>query len=85
MTHGVLGEVRVDGIPVHLSETDWEIRNGAPLLGQPKARQVTMECHLVSMPLKCPDDRLDLDAIEIGLVVWRLVRDDHVKIGICLA
>jgi benzylsuccinate CoA-transferase BbsF subunit len=34
VTHGVLGEVRVDGIPVHLSETDWEIRNGAPLLGQ---------------------------------------------------
>lgn len=34
VTHGVLGEVRVDGIPVHLSETDWEIRHGAPMLGE---------------------------------------------------
>ena len=34
VTHGVIGEVRVDGIPVHLSETDWEIRRGAPQLGE---------------------------------------------------
>ncbi len=32
--HGAMGEVRVDGLPVHLSETDWEISDGAPLLGQ---------------------------------------------------
>ena len=29
----------VDGVPAHLSETDWEIRNGAPCLGQ-HTRQV---------------------------------------------
>ena len=34
VTHGVLGEVRVDGIPIHLSETDWRIRRGAPQLGE---------------------------------------------------
>lgn len=34
VTHEVLGEVRVDGLPIHLSETDWTIRRGAPLLGQ---------------------------------------------------
>ena len=27
------GRVRVDGLPVHFSRTDWEIRRGAPLLG----------------------------------------------------
>ncbi len=32
--HPAMGPVRVDGIPVHLSETDWEIRSPAPLLGQ---------------------------------------------------
>jgi len=34
VTHREMGEVRVDGMPVHLSETDWSIRNGAPCLGQ---------------------------------------------------
>jgi crotonobetainyl-CoA:carnitine CoA-transferase CaiB-like acyl-CoA transferase len=29
-----MGEVRVDGLPVHLSETDWEISRGAPCLGE---------------------------------------------------
>jgi crotonobetainyl-CoA:carnitine CoA-transferase CaiB-like acyl-CoA transferase len=29
-----MGTVRVDGIPAHLSETDWSIVRGAPLLGQ---------------------------------------------------
>ena len=33
-THPVMGDVRVDGLPVHLSETDWEIARGAPLLGE---------------------------------------------------
>lgn len=32
--HPVLGDVRVDGVPVHLSETDWHIEQPAPLLGQ---------------------------------------------------
>ena len=32
--HREIGKVRVDGIPVHLSETDWHIEAGAPTLGQ---------------------------------------------------
>jgi crotonobetainyl-CoA:carnitine CoA-transferase CaiB-like acyl-CoA transferase len=32
--HAEIGRVRVDGVPIHLSETDWRIRNGAPLLGR---------------------------------------------------
>jgi benzylsuccinate CoA-transferase BbsF subunit len=32
--HPVMDRVRVDGIPIHLSETDWSIETGAPLLGQ---------------------------------------------------
>lgn len=32
--HRDMGEVRVDGLPVHLSETDWEITAGAPTLGE---------------------------------------------------
>ncbi len=32
--HNEIGTVRVDGIPVHLSETDWAIHDGAPTLGQ---------------------------------------------------
>jgi crotonobetainyl-CoA:carnitine CoA-transferase CaiB-like acyl-CoA transferase len=32
--HPEMGTVRVDGIPAHLSETDWSIVRGAPLLGQ---------------------------------------------------
>ena len=31
--HPAMGEVHVDGVPVHLSETDWEIDRAAPLLG----------------------------------------------------
>ncbi len=34
VTHSAMGEVRVDGLPVHLSQTDWEIRRGAPCLGE---------------------------------------------------
>jgi len=41
-THQVIGEMPADGVPVHLSETDWEIRNGAPCLGQ-HTRQVLTE------------------------------------------
>jgi crotonobetainyl-CoA:carnitine CoA-transferase CaiB-like acyl-CoA transferase len=32
--HREIGAVRVEGIPVHLSESDWVIRRGAPLLGE---------------------------------------------------
>jgi benzylsuccinate CoA-transferase BbsF subunit len=32
--HREIGDVRVDGIPVHLSETDWGIARGAPCLGE---------------------------------------------------
>ncbi len=34
VVHSEMGEVRVDGLPVHLSKTDWEMRNGAPCLGE---------------------------------------------------
>ena len=32
--HRAMGRVRVDGLPIHLSETDWRIERAAPLLGQ---------------------------------------------------
>jgi crotonobetainyl-CoA:carnitine CoA-transferase CaiB-like acyl-CoA transferase len=32
--HTKMGAVRVDGLPVHFSRTDWEIRRGAPCLGE---------------------------------------------------
>ena len=32
--HREMGRVRVDGLPVHLSETDWNIPRAAPCLGQ---------------------------------------------------
>lgn len=31
--HAAMGQVRVDGLPVHLSETDWAIDRAAPTLG----------------------------------------------------
>jgi crotonobetainyl-CoA:carnitine CoA-transferase CaiB-like acyl-CoA transferase len=36
--HPEIGDIRVDGIPIHLSETDWRIEQGAPLLGEDNAR-----------------------------------------------
>jgi benzylsuccinate CoA-transferase BbsF subunit len=36
--HTDLGWVRVDGIPVHFSETDWRIEKGAPCLGEDNER-----------------------------------------------
>jgi crotonobetainyl-CoA:carnitine CoA-transferase CaiB-like acyl-CoA transferase len=36
--HPLMGVVRVDGIPVHLSETDWSLRKGAPCLGEDNDR-----------------------------------------------
>jgi len=35
--HSVAGPVRVDGLPVHLSRTDWLMERGAPLLGEHNA------------------------------------------------
>ena len=35
--HLEMGKVRVDGLPVHLSKTDWKITDGAPLLGEDNA------------------------------------------------
>ncbi len=32
--HSAMGEVRVDGLPVHLSRTDWQMRRGGPCLGE---------------------------------------------------
>jgi crotonobetainyl-CoA:carnitine CoA-transferase CaiB-like acyl-CoA transferase len=34
VVHSKMGEVRVDGLPVHLSKTDWEIRRGGPCVGE---------------------------------------------------
>jgi crotonobetainyl-CoA:carnitine CoA-transferase CaiB-like acyl-CoA transferase len=33
-----MGRVRVDGLPVHLSETDWSLERGAPCLGEHNER-----------------------------------------------
>lgn len=33
VVHPMMGRVRVDGLPIHLSETDWDIQHAAPLLG----------------------------------------------------
>jgi crotonobetainyl-CoA:carnitine CoA-transferase CaiB-like acyl-CoA transferase len=32
--HREMGDVRVDGIPLHFSETDWSIEHGGPCLGE---------------------------------------------------
>jgi crotonobetainyl-CoA:carnitine CoA-transferase CaiB-like acyl-CoA transferase len=32
--HSNIGKLRVDGLPVHLSETDWELTRGAACLGE---------------------------------------------------
>lgn len=32
--HSEIGEVRVDGLPVHLTRTDWSMEQGAPCLGE---------------------------------------------------
>ncbi len=32
--HAAMGAVRVDGMPVHLSRTDWSLNRGAPCLGE---------------------------------------------------
>ena len=32
--HAKMGDVRVDGLPVHLSRTDWQMRRGGPCVGE---------------------------------------------------
>ena len=32
--HAKIGDVRVDGQPVHFSATDWHLERGAPCLGE---------------------------------------------------
>jgi crotonobetainyl-CoA:carnitine CoA-transferase CaiB-like acyl-CoA transferase len=34
VTHAKMGEVRVDGQPVHFSKTDWQMERGGPCLGE---------------------------------------------------
>lgn len=40
-THTRHGQVRVDGLPVHLSASDWKIEHGGPLLGEHTDRVLT--------------------------------------------
>lgn len=35
-----MGDVRVDGIPIHLSKTDWSLEHGAPCLGEHNDRVI---------------------------------------------
>jgi crotonobetainyl-CoA:carnitine CoA-transferase CaiB-like acyl-CoA transferase len=41
VTHAKMGRVRVDGLPVHFAETDWEITHGGPCLGEHTERVLT--------------------------------------------
>ncbi len=34
VSHREMGRVRVDGLPVHFSKTDWHVERGAPCLGE---------------------------------------------------
>jgi crotonobetainyl-CoA:carnitine CoA-transferase CaiB-like acyl-CoA transferase len=34
VTHTKMGRVRVDGLPAHLSKTDWKIERGGPCVGE---------------------------------------------------
>jgi crotonobetainyl-CoA:carnitine CoA-transferase CaiB-like acyl-CoA transferase len=36
--HPLLGELRVEGVPVHLSDSDWSADKGGPLLGEDNQR-----------------------------------------------
>ncbi len=38
VVHRDIGEVRVDGLPIHLSKTDWELEKGGPCLGEHNER-----------------------------------------------
>ena len=39
--HSKHGDLRVDGLPVHLSRTDWHVERGGPLLGEDNERVLT--------------------------------------------
>ena len=39
--HTEIGEVAVDGNPVHFSETDWSISSGGPCLGEHNDKVLT--------------------------------------------
>jgi crotonobetainyl-CoA:carnitine CoA-transferase CaiB-like acyl-CoA transferase len=39
--HTAMGDVRVDGLPVHMSRTDWQMRRGAPCLGEHNTQVLT--------------------------------------------
>ena len=52
-----MGEVRVDGLPVHFSETDWKIEHGAPCLGEHNER-------ILSGLLGCTEEELAALAAE---------------------
>ncbi len=58
--HREMGDVRVDGIPLHCSETDWSITRGGPCLGE-HTREVLRDV------LGLPDD--EIDALERDGVV----------------
>jgi len=34
VNHSAMGDVRVDGMPVHMSVSDWQMQHGAPCLGE---------------------------------------------------
>ena len=52
VTHAAIGRLRVDGLPIHLSETDWVITDGAPKLGEHNHKVLS--------------EILGLDAVEIA-------------------
>ena len=39
--HAKMGDIRVDGQPVHFSETDWHLAHGGPCLGEHNAEVLT--------------------------------------------
>ena len=39
--HTKIGPVRVDGLPIHFSDTDWELAQGAPCLGEHNEKVLT--------------------------------------------
>ena len=39
--HSKHGDLRVDGLPIHLSRTDWHVERGGPLLGEDNERVLT--------------------------------------------
>lgn len=41
VTHARHGEIQVDGLPVHLSTSDWHLARGGPLLGEHSRRVLT--------------------------------------------